>query len=182
VVVENQGVSSRHFRILKGRTGKAFVEDLHSKNGTFLNGTRLPPGKRVEVKPNDTIRIPGARFLIWNGRPLPKEEAPQTFGDTSLLPPILKIEIPDVAPPTYLSTWNHSLVLTIVLPDGHHRAMFEVQGYYPMGRILSELVDVLDLPEKKWHFTIENKLIDDDETPLSIGIRRGDLLIMTPGE
>jgi hypothetical protein len=180
VVVENQGVSSRHFRILKGRTGKTFVEDLHSKNGTFLNGTRLPPGKRVEVKPNDAIRIPGARFLIWNGRPLPQEEAPQTFGDTSLLPPILKIEIPDVAPPTYLSTWNHSLVLTIVLPDGHHRAMFEVQGYYPVGRILSELVGLLDLPERKYHFMIENKLIDDDETPLSIGIQRGDLLIMTP--
>jgi hypothetical protein len=182
VVVENQGVSSRHFRILKGRTGKTFVEDLHSKNGTFLNGTRLPPGKRVEVKPSDTIRIPGARFLIWNGCPLPKEEAPQTFGDTSLFPPILKIEIPDVAPPTYLSTWNHSLILTIVLPDGHHRAMFEVQGYYPMGRILSELVDLLDLPEKNYHFMIESKLIDHDETPLSIGIQRGDLLIMTPEE
>jgi hypothetical protein len=182
VVVENPSVSSRHFRILKGRTGRCFVEDLHSRNGTFLNGARLPPGKRVELGLNDTIRIPGARFLIWDDRPLPREDAAQTFGDTSLLPPILKLEIPDVAPPTYLSTWDHSLVLTVVLPDGHHRAMFEVQAYYPMGRILSELADLLDLPGEKYRFRSGNKLIDDNETPLSIGIQRGDVLSLAPEE
>ena len=180
VVVDNQSVSTRHFRILKGRAGKHFVEDLHSKNGTFLNGTRLSPGKRVALSFNDTIRIPGARFLIWDDRPLPEGEAVQTYGDTSLLPPILELEIPDVAPPTYLSTWNHSLVLTIVLPDGRHRAMFEVQAYYPMGRIISELVDLLDLPRQKYRFRLENDVIDDDETPLSLGIERGDILIMAP--
>jgi hypothetical protein len=180
--VENQSVSSRHFRILKGRTGKYFVEDLHSKNGTFLNGARLSPGERVALNLNDTIRIPGARFLIWDDRPLPKEEISQTYGDTSLLPPILKLEIPDVAPPTYLSTWDHSMVLTVVLPDGHHRAMFEVQAYCPMGRILSELVDLLDLPRRKYRFRVGDTFIDNNETPLSIGIRRRDVLSMTQEE
>jgi len=182
VVVENHSVSSHHFRILKGRSGKCFVEDLHSKNGTFLNGARLPPGKRVEINLKDTIRIPGARFLIWDDRPLPPEGTAPTFGDTSLLPPILRIEIPDVSPPAYLSTWDHPLVLTILLPNGHHRSMFEVQAYYPMGRILAELVNLLDLPRKKYHFRIDNRLIGDDETPLSIGIQRGDLLTMAPEE
>jgi hypothetical protein len=182
VVVENQSVSSRHFRILRGRTGKYFVEDLHSKNSTFLNGARLSPGKRVALNLNDTIRVPGARFLIWDDRPLPQEETVQTFGDTSLLPPILKLEIPDVAPPTYLSTWDHSMVLTVVLPDGHHRAMFEVQAYCPMGRILSELVDLLDLPRRRYRFRIGDRFIDNNETPLSIGIRRRDVLSMTQEE
>lgn len=182
VVVENPSVSSRHFRILRGRTGRCFVEDLHSKNGTFLNGARVSPGKRVELSLNDTIRIPGARFLVWDDRPLPEEETAQTFGDTSLLPPILKLEIPDVAPPTYLSTWDHSLVLTVVLPDGHHRAMFEVQAYCPMGRILSELVDLLDLPRRKYRFRMGYEFIDDDETPLSIGIQREDVLSIVAEE
>jgi hypothetical protein len=176
VVVENQSVSSRHFRILKGRTGKYFVEDLHSKNGTFLNGTRLSPGKRVELRPNDTIRIPGARFLMWDDRPLPKEETAQTRRGAGLLSPILKVEIPDVPPPTYLSTWDHSLVLTAFHPDDRNRFAFEVQAYYPMGRILAELVDLLGLPKKSYRFMIGDRFIDDDETPLSIGMQEGDVL------
>lgn len=182
VVVENPSVSSRHFRVLKGRTGKYYVEDLHSRNGTFLNGDRLSPGKMVDIRPNDAIRMPGARFLIWDDRPLPQEKIAPTFGDTGLLPPILKIEIPDVSPPAYLSTWDHPLVLTVSLPDGHTRSMLEVQAYYPMGRILSELVNLLNLPRQQYSFMVENKLIGDDETPLSAGIQRKDVLIMVPKE
>ena len=182
MITENQSVSSRHFRILKGRTGKYFVEDLHSKNGTFLNGRRLSPGSGVEISPGDTIRIPGARFLIWDDRPLPPEQTSQVVEDTSELPPTFKIEIPDVHPPTYLSTWEHPLTLTILLPDGHHHSVFEIQAYYPMGRILSEVVDLLDLPQKKYRFRIRNKLIDNNETPLSIGIKRGDVLTIVQEE
>lgn len=180
VVVQNPSTSARHFRILRGRTGKTFVEDLHSKNGTFLNGNRLPPGERVEIKINDTIRIPGARFLIWDKRPVPREqETPQSFGSTAMLPPILRIEIPDVPPPTYVSTWDHLLTLTVVLPDGQHRTTFEVQAYYPMGRILSTLVDLLDLPGGKYRFQLEDEFVDDDETPLSLGLRTGHALTIT---
>ncbi|MFQ6101002.1 MAG: FHA domain-containing protein [Anaerolineae bacterium] len=182
VVVENPSVSSRHFRILRGRAEKYFVEDLHSKNGTFLNGTRLSPGRRVVINIDDTIRIPGARFLIWDDRPLPERKTDHYLHTTGLLPPIRRIEIPDVSPPTYLSTWDYPLVLTVLLPDGHNRSMFEVQAYYPMGRILSELVDLLDLPEMEYCFKIENKLISGDETPLSIGVERGDVLMMVPKE
>ncbi len=180
VVVDNPGVSSRHFRVLRARTGKCFVEDLHSKNGTFLNGTRLPPGRRVEIGLNDTIRISGVRFLVWDDRPLPDEDAPQAFGNTGTLPPILRIEIPDVSPPTYLSTWDHAIVLTVHLPDSRHYATFEIQAYYPMGRILSRLVDLLDLPQKRYFFEFANKRIGDDETPLSVGIQTGDVLRVVP--
>ena len=180
VVIENQSVSSHHLHILKGRTGKYFVEDLCSKNGTFLNGTRLSPNRKIEINPNDTIRIPGARFLIWDNRPLPPEQTDQVAHDTDQLPPISRIEIPDVAPPAYLSTWDHPLTITALLPDGHRHSAFEVQAYYPMGRIISELVNLLDLPKQKYCFRLKNKLIGDDETPLSVGIKRGDVLIITP--
>jgi len=178
VVVENSSVSSRHFHILKGRAGKYFVEDLHSKNGTFLNGARLSPGQRVAINIDDTIRIPGARFLIWDDRPLPKEETIHYLNTTGLLPPIRRIEISDISPPTYQSTWDHPMVLTILLPNGHNRSMFQVQAYYPLGRILAELVNVLDLPEREYCFEIKNRPIDDDETPLSIGVKNGDVLMM----
>ncbi len=180
VVVENPSVSSRHFQILGGRTDKYFVEDLFSKNGTFLNGDRLTPGQRTAITIGDAIRIPGARFLVWDDRPLPDDKAALEIGTTGILPPILQIEIPDIPPPTYLNTWNHPLVLTVLLPDGRNRSLFEVQAYYPLGRILSELIKLLDLPDQAYCLKIKDEPLDEDETPLSMGIERGDVLMITP--
>ncbi|MEA3341190.1 MAG: FHA domain-containing protein [Chloroflexota bacterium] len=182
VVMESPSVSSRHFQILRGRSGKHFVEDLHSKNGTFLNGNRLPPGQRVAITVEDTIRIPGARFLIWDDRPLPDDRTAPDVDTTGMLPPILRIEIPEIPPPTYLNTWNHPVFLTVLLPDGRNRSMFEVQTYYPMGRILAELVKLLDLPDQGYCFKIKNRRVGNDETPLSIGVERGDVLMIVPTE
>jgi hypothetical protein len=181
VVVEAPSVSAHHFRILQGRGGKCYIQDMYSKNGTFLNGTRLPLDQRTEIRPNDTIRIPGARFLVWDDRPLPTEAAP-ILTDTDELPPILRIDIPDVPPPAYLSTWDHSLVLTVLPPGSKNHSQFEVQAYYPMGRILLELVNLLGLPKREYSFMVENELINDNETPLSIGVKRGDVLVMVPKE
>jgi hypothetical protein len=180
VVVENQSVSSRHFRVLRGRMGRYFVQDLQSKNGTFLNGIRLPPGKRVQVNLTDAIRIPGARFLVWDDRPLPEERDAQRPSGISSLGSLTRIEIPDVPPPAYLDTWDRSIVLTALLPDGHSRSRFRVQAYYPMGRILSRLVDLLGLPNKEYLFTVEGQPVEEGETPLSLGIQRGDLLRIVP--
>ena len=181
VVVDRPAVSSRHFRILRGRNCKYFVEDLSSKNGTFLNGIRLSPGEKAEIKPQDVIRIPGARFLIWDDRPLARGTSP-LLRTTGLLPPILKIEIPDIPPPAYLNTWNQSLILTIFPPDGRSRCRLEVQAYYPMGRIASKLEGLLGLAENTHGLMIEDRLINDDETPLSAGIQPKDVLTMVPKE
>ncbi len=180
VVVETPSVSARHFRILEGRNGKYFVQDLDSKNGTFLNGTRLPAGKMVEIRPNDTVRIPGVRFLVWDERALPQDKAAPVLADTDVLPPILRIDIPDISPPAYLSTWDHSLTLTISLPDRRRHSICEVQAYYPMGKIISELVDILHLPAKKYQFLVDGQPIGDDETPLSAGVQKSDVLVMAP--
>jgi hypothetical protein len=180
VVVENQSVSAHHFRILKGRTGKYFVQDLQSKNGTFLNGSRLPAGKRVQIQLKDTIRIPGAQFLVWDDRPLPQETSSQPPSGVGLFQSLQKIELPDVPPPAYLSTWDRSIVLTVIHPNGNHRSRFEVQAYYPIGRILDNVIDLLGLPKNGYCFKIENKVIGNDETPLSAGIKRGDLLRIIP--
>jgi pSer/pThr/pTyr-binding forkhead associated (FHA) protein len=180
VVIENPSVSARHFHVLKSRTNAYFIEDLNSKNGTFLNGTRLTPNCKVQIHPKDTIRIPGAHFLVWDERSLPLEKSAQLAGDTDLLPPILKIDIPDVPPPAYLNTWDHALELTVALPNRPTYSKFEVQAYYPMGKIIAQVVDLLGLPNKSYCFTIENQPIDNEETPLSAGIERNDVLTLTP--
>ena len=49
-------VSSRHCQINFDQ-GRFILEDLHSRNGTFVDGKRLQPGKPAELKA-------GARFHL----------------------------------------------------------------------------------------------------------------------
>jgi len=49
-----------------------------------------------------------------------------------------------------------------------------------MGRILAELVDLLDLPRRRYYFRHEERSVSDDETPLSMGLRSGSVLSIVP--
>lgn len=48
--------SRSHARILE-RDGDYIVWDLHSMNGTFVNGQRLPEGGRMEIRTGDAIQF-----------------------------------------------------------------------------------------------------------------------------
>ena len=63
LVVSNPFVSRRHARIAK-QGNQFYVEDLGSKNGTYLNGMRLgkrrqrlSPGDRIELIPDSVVVI-----------------------------------------------------------------------------------------------------------------------------
>lgn len=43
-------VSREHARITY-KDGKWFIEDMNSTNGTYINGNRIPPNKKVELRP-----------------------------------------------------------------------------------------------------------------------------------
>ena len=46
---------SRHHSKFIFLDEKWFIEDLNSRNGTFINGNKIPPGKRIELTSNDAI-------------------------------------------------------------------------------------------------------------------------------
>ncbi|HEX9368883.1 MAG TPA: FHA domain-containing protein, partial [Vicinamibacterales bacterium] len=54
VCLDSPRVSRRHARLVV-RGARATIEDLGSKNGTFIGGTRLEAAR--DLKPGDTIRI-----------------------------------------------------------------------------------------------------------------------------
>lgn len=57
------GVSRRHATLIPG--GEAlFLVDLHSTNGTWVNGTYLPPGQRHPLKPGDRIELGLLRLIV----------------------------------------------------------------------------------------------------------------------
>jgi pSer/pThr/pTyr-binding forkhead associated (FHA) protein len=176
VVLESSMISSKHFQIVKVRE-RYFIKDLYSTNGTYLNGALLNPRNKVEIYVGDIIIVHGTRFVIWDDRPLPEQGTAQTLKVTDMLADSVKrIEFTDIPPPPYLATWDRWLRLVALHPDGYTSLQFEVQDYYPMGRVLSELASLMELPKKEYHFLFRNRVIGEKETPLSIGIKSGSLL------
>ena len=59
VVLDHPEASREHFR-LTARDGGLFVVDLHSTNGTFVNGTEVRPPEASALSPGDEIRLGAA--------------------------------------------------------------------------------------------------------------------------
>jgi pSer/pThr/pTyr-binding forkhead associated (FHA) protein len=80
-----QVVSRRHCQLsIEGQILK--IRDLHSGNGTFLNGQKI--GDEIEAKPGDRLQIGPLTFTIQiDGRPaepsVPNGELPQPSPDIS---------------------------------------------------------------------------------------------------
>lgn len=78
VVIPNRQISRRHARVYPQERG-VWVEDLGSKNGTFLNGERLEPGQPARMREGDTLILALAQRFVLVGpgetQTLPLHEA-----------------------------------------------------------------------------------------------------------
>ncbi len=66
VQVEGEAVSRKHARIAV-RSGAVFVEDMGSRNGTFVNGRRI--AERTQVSPGDAVQFGEAGFELLAAQP-----------------------------------------------------------------------------------------------------------------
>jgi serine phosphatase RsbU (regulator of sigma subunit) len=73
VVLDNAAVSRNHAQILQ-HDGNYWIEDLRSRNGTLLNGTRIQG--RTEIRNNDEIRICEVVLRFYLGLPPDSREPP----------------------------------------------------------------------------------------------------------
>lgn len=69
------GVSRRHAALVPRADG-LFLVDLHSTNGTWVNGTYLPPGQRHRLKPGDKIELGLLRLAVRSVSPLKRSTQP----------------------------------------------------------------------------------------------------------
>lgn len=67
VVFDNGAISRHHAQILESH-GSYYIEDLRSRNGTYLNGE--PLDRRTELKDGDQIRICDIQLLFMQRGPL----------------------------------------------------------------------------------------------------------------
>lgn len=65
--VADPAVSRRHARI-RVREGAAFIQDLGSRHGTFVNGSRLQNDEEVEIRPGDVVAFGGWRCMLAGQR------------------------------------------------------------------------------------------------------------------
>ncbi|MBV8371970.1 MAG: FHA domain-containing protein [Candidatus Eremiobacteraeota bacterium] len=61
LVLRDPEVSRRHVRF-ENQDGVVFVEDLHSSNGTFLNGRKLT--EAIELRQGDAIDVGTTRLVV----------------------------------------------------------------------------------------------------------------------
>jgi pSer/pThr/pTyr-binding forkhead associated (FHA) protein len=66
VALPDPEVSRQHAR-LSSHDGVVYVEDLHSRNGTFLNGRRVR--EAIEVREGDEIDVGATRLVVTSVRP-----------------------------------------------------------------------------------------------------------------
>jgi pSer/pThr/pTyr-binding forkhead associated (FHA) protein len=84
------GPSRRHAQISVD-DGTLWVEDLDSKNGTFVNGTRLVARQRTQLHTGDRLRFDRVEFVV---------QAPEVLDATKVrpLPPVEARVVRDSAP------------------------------------------------------------------------------------
>lgn len=61
LLVKNGAVGKLHCEIVK-RGDCYYIIDCNSKNGTFINGSRINSGNNVEIKNNDSIRFANSEY------------------------------------------------------------------------------------------------------------------------
>ncbi|MFC2015792.1 FHA domain-containing protein, partial [Chloroflexota bacterium] len=77
VILEDSKVSSQHARIMWGKE-LWLVEDLGSKNGTYVNGQRLPANQATPLGATDVVQISAFAFRVVT--PQPNEPVPPRLG------------------------------------------------------------------------------------------------------
>lgn len=64
--IESEVISRRHIQFTKDQ-GRIFLTDLHSTNGTWINGCRLFPGRAYEIFGEEVLQIADLSFTISLG-------------------------------------------------------------------------------------------------------------------
>jgi nitrite reductase (NADH) large subunit len=104
--LSDQSVSRRHLRLVPSPVALSLV-DLDSRNGTFVNGTRVDG--RVVLEPGDVVRLGATEILVIGAReraPVPAAMATVLAGGGDAVPP------PPAAPtaPSRLAVaWDRAL-------------------------------------------------------------------------
>ena len=61
--IRDNNTISRQHAIISISAGRVYIEDNHSKNGTFLNDIKLISGQRQELRDGDCLKLSNEEFI-----------------------------------------------------------------------------------------------------------------------
>lgn len=139
IVIPNQAVSRVHAQITDVN-GQFFIEDLKSRNHTYLNNQQVE-GKQL-LRDNDRIKICDAMYTFRTGveglAPLPDDMRPQKQGDGD-------VDLPSTVQATLSRLPQHQLLET--QPVERLRALLEISATLNSAitqeELLEKILDVL---------------------------------------
>lgn len=94
VLLDSETVSRKHARV-SIREGSVFIEDLGSRNGTFVNGKQVV--EKVQIKPGDAVQFGDVRFELFQ---TPPEEARTVVMSQEAVPQLSTEQAPRPIPPS----------------------------------------------------------------------------------
>jgi len=77
IVIPHHAVSRKHAQITRSGNGQFFIEDLKSRNKTFVNSKEVAPPVRQLLKPDDRIKICDFLFRFHDERAVKPKELPE---------------------------------------------------------------------------------------------------------
>ena len=83
ITILDAGMSKSHARVIKAE-GKFYIEDLGSTNGTYINGMKLPPNQKYELRHNSQIAL-GNSIVVFAAEELEQDrESGTSYSATDL--------------------------------------------------------------------------------------------------
>jgi PAS domain S-box-containing protein len=168
--IDDHGVSRRHAQVLRTPEGACHVADLHSTNGTYLNG--LPISSLVELREGDRLQIGTGTVFRFSSREQlePREEQLRQALSAA------RVGIWDWNAATGVMTWSEHVDRMLGLPvgklSGRPMDLQEVVHPADLSRVKEALATAL---EKRTHVDLEYRI-----EPMGSGFRwiscKGDVL------
>lgn len=108
VTIQDDGVSRRHLKLTRAQSGDFLIEDLETRNGSYLNGS--PVVSSTQISAGDVISL-GESLLVVDQEPDPFQllASPSASGDL----------VPEIVGVSYYADRLRRCIATVAQASGH---------------------------------------------------------------
>ncbi|MFT3693103.1 MAG: GGDEF domain-containing protein [Kofleriaceae bacterium] len=143
--LDDDGISRNHARI-RSETNRAWIEDMESRNGTFVNGTRLTGP--VELRDGDKIQVGRGTVLRFGFQDALDESFHENLLSSALRDGLTKLfnkrYLMDRLDSELKFALRHETSLSLLLLDiDHFKKVNDTHGHLAGDAVLSNLAQVL---------------------------------------